>query len=63
MEGLCQELPAYLARAEGVLFKADSMADLAAKKVKSGGDRMRIICTLGRCSEDGSSHPDLFWRC
>ena len=29
---------AYLARAEGVSFKADSMADLAAKKVKSGGD-------------------------
>ena len=47
---------AYLARAEGISFKADSMADLAAKKVKSGGDRKRIICPLGRCSEDGSSH-------
>ena len=37
MDGLCQELPAYLARqsrAEGVPFKADSMADLAAKKVE-----------------------------
>ena len=32
---------AYLARAEGVSFKADSMADLAAKKVESGGDRTR----------------------
>ena len=37
MDGLCQELPAYLARqsrGEGVSFKADSMADLAAKKVE-----------------------------
>ena len=57
----CQ--PSYLARAEGVSFKADSMADLATKKVESGGDRMRIICTSGRCSEDGSSHPDLFCGC
>ena len=32
---------AYLARVEGVSFKADSMADLAAKKVESGGDRKR----------------------
>ena len=32
---------AYLAHAEGVSFKADSMADLAAKKVESGGDRKR----------------------
>ena len=29
MDGLCQELPAYLARVEGVSFKANSMADLA----------------------------------
>ena len=27
-----------LARAEGVSFKADSIADLTAKKVESGGD-------------------------
>ena len=33
---------AYLALAECVSFKADSMADLAAKKVESGGDRKRI---------------------
>ena len=33
---------AYLARAEGVSFKGDSMADLAAKKVESDGDRKRI---------------------
>ena len=32
----------YLALAECVSFEADSMADLAAKKVKSGGDRKRI---------------------
>ena len=37
MDGLCQELPAYLAGAEGVSFKTDNMA----KKVKSGGERMR----------------------
>ena len=37
----CQPM-AYLARAEGVSFKADSMADLTAKKVESGGDRKRI---------------------
>ena len=30
MDGLCQELPAHLACAEGVLFRADRMADLAA---------------------------------
>ena len=47
---------AYLALVECVSFKADSMADLAAKKVESGGDRKRIICPLDRCSEDGSSH-------
>ena len=37
---LCQELPAYLARAEGVSFNADRIndTDLAAKKVKSGGN-------------------------
>ena len=29
---------AYLARAEGVSVIADSVADLAAKKVKPGGD-------------------------
>ena len=34
VDGLCQELPAYLARAEGVSFRADNMADLAAKKVE-----------------------------
>ena len=33
---------AYLALAECVSFEADSMADLAAKKVESGGDRKRI---------------------
>ena len=33
---------AYLARAEGVSFKADSMEDLAAKKVESGRNRKRI---------------------
>ena len=50
MDGLSQELPAYsyFARAEGVSFKADRMADLAAKKVESGGDRMRIICHIGQ---------------
>ena len=32
MDGLSRELPAYFARAEGVSFKADRMADLAAKK-------------------------------
>ena len=37
----CQPV-AYLACAEGVSFKADSMADLTAKKVESGGDRKRI---------------------
>ena len=47
---------AYLDCAESVSFKADSMADLAAKKVESGRNRKRIICPLGRCSEDGSSH-------
>ena len=30
MDGLCKELPAYLACAKGVSFKADSMAVLAA---------------------------------
>ena len=37
MDGLCQELLAYFARqsrAEGVSFKADSISDLAAKKVE-----------------------------
>ena len=48
MDGLCRELPAYFARAEGVSFKVDRMADLAAKKVESGGDRMRIICHIGQ---------------
>ena len=33
---------AYLARAEGVSFKADSMGDLAAEKVESGRNRKRI---------------------
>ena len=33
MDGQGRELPAYFARAEGVSFKADRMADLAAKKV------------------------------
>ena len=33
---------AYLALAECVSFKADSMADLVAKKVESGGERKRI---------------------
>ena len=48
---------AYLARAEGVSFKADSMADLAAKKIESGGDRMRIDnLPIGQVREDGSSH-------
>ena len=46
MDGLCQELPAYgipqVALAGCVSFEADSMADLAAKKVESGGDRKRI---------------------
>ena len=42
MDGLCQPT-AYLARAEGVSFIADSVADLAAKEVESGGDRKRII--------------------
>ena len=48
MDGLSRELPAYFARAEGVSFKADRMAGLAAKKVESGGDRMRIICHIGQ---------------
>ena len=48
MDGLSRALPAYFARAEGVSFKADRMADLAAKKVESGGDRMRIICHIGQ---------------
>ena len=48
MDGLSRELPAYFARAEGVSFKADRMADLAAKKVESGRDRMRIICHIGQ---------------
>ena len=47
MDGLSRELPAYFARTEGVSFKADRMADLAAKKVESGGDRMRKICNIG----------------
>ena len=49
---------AYLALAECVSFEADSMADLAAKKVESDGERkmIEIICPLDRCSEDGSSH-------
>ena len=42
IDGLCQELPAYLACAEGVSFKAESMEDLAAKKVESGRNRKRI---------------------
>ena len=45
MDGLCQELPAYgiyLACAESVSFKADSMEDLAAKKVESGRNRKRM---------------------
>ena len=33
---------AYLDLTECVSFEADSMADLAAKKVESGGDRKRI---------------------
>ena len=36
MDGLSRELPAYFARAEDVLFKADRMAELAAKKIESG---------------------------
>ena len=40
MDGLSRELPAYFTRAEGVSFKADRMADLAAKKVESGEDRI-----------------------
>ena len=32
---------AYLAHAEGVSFKADSVEDLAAKKVESGRNRKR----------------------
>ena len=50
MDGLSRELPAYFARAEGVSFKADRMADLAAKKIESGhgGDRMRIIFHIGQ---------------
>ena len=48
MDGLSRELPAYFARAEGVSFKADRMADLAAKKIDSGGDRMRIIFHIGQ---------------
>ena len=48
MDGLSRELPAYFARAEGVSFKADRMADLASKKVESGGDRIRIICHIGQ---------------
>ena len=68
MDGLCQELPAYgiyLACAESVSFKADSMEDLAAKKVESGRYRGWIICPLNRCSEDGSSHryPAFFCGC
>ena len=45
MDGLCQELPAYgiyLACAESVSFKADSMENLAAKKVESGRNRKRM---------------------
>ena len=45
---MSRELPAYFARAEGVSFKADRMADLTTKKVESGGDRMRIICYIGQ---------------
>ena len=37
----CQPM-AYLARAEGVSFKADTMEDLAAKKVDLGRNRKRI---------------------
>ena len=48
MDGLSRELPAYFARVEGVSFKADRMADLAAKKVESGGERMWIICHIGQ---------------
>ena len=50
MDGLSRELPAgaYFARAEGVSFKADRMADLAAKKIESGGDRMRIMFHIGQ---------------
>ena len=33
---------AYLARAEGVSFKAESVENLAAKKVESGRNRKRI---------------------
>ena len=42
----CQ--PTNVARAEGVSFKADSMhmVDMAAKKVKFGGDSIRIICHI-----------------
>ena len=50
MDGLSRELPAYFARAEGVSFKADRMAVLAAKKVESGGDRMRIIFHIGQAA-------------
>ena len=32
-------MPAHLACAEGISFKADSMAVLPCKKVESGGDR------------------------
>ena len=46
MDGLYQELPAYgipqVALVECVSFEADSMADLATKKVETGGDRKRI---------------------
>ena len=47
MDGLCLELPArlrhtLLVRKVFHLIKADSMADLDAKKVESGGDRKRI---------------------
>ena len=49
MDGLSREpVPAYFVRAEGVSFKADRMADLAAKKVESGGYRMRIIFHIGQ---------------
>ena len=41
-------MPAHLACAEGISFKADSMAVLPCKKVASGGDRMRIICHIGQ---------------
>ena len=66
MDGLSQEpLPAYFARAEGVSFKADRMADLAARKVESLRWRQNEdnLPKLGRCCECGSSYPAFFCSC